>query len=106
MKTPTVYNVPTNDSSASRMLGNPNARVSLGMIFRKKLKNNNISDDDLLEKILDWRDAKFANTDISETQIHNTTESLKKAAAKDEMSWREFCDLMAVLGYDEITMLI
>lgn len=106
MQLPTVYKIPTTDASAGRMFGDPETRVSLSVIFRKMLKNNNISEDDFLEKILDWRDKKFANSNAPETEIYNTTKKLKVAASKDELSWGEFCDLVAVLGYEEITMLI
>lgn len=101
-----MFTAPTNDGSAGRMFGDPDTRVSLGTVFRKMLQDNSVTEDQLLEKILDWRDKWLENRGLSETFIHNRIEGVKKAIEKNDMSWRDFCDLMAIMGYDEVTLMV
>jgi hypothetical protein len=102
-----VFKIPTSNIGAGKILGSENTtkRINLTNIFRKLLKDSGLTEDQFEDKLLDWRDKRFAD-ESSETVIDFAMQDLRKAIASDSMAWDSFCDLLDVLGYDDVTLLV
>lgn len=79
----------------------PNAGLS--RVFRQVLKDKNIGEQELNGRIV----AYLTNTEQTDSKdLEASVNNITKELAQSEMTWKVFTKAMAILGVDEVTMLV